>query len=156
MHKISPWYWERKTETDCIISASPEFLLRPLVHEEWHAHLIATNVSPTSGKIHGENCKGMEKAFRFFTVFGHGDIDDFFSDSLSDRPLAQMAKHPFIVKLANDGKVMIRSWPGTMNAYHEQRSQHHKSVWVRSAAEVMISRLFGFCPHAGSDAPVSG
>ena len=45
--------------------------------------------------------KGKEKVKRFYQVFKNGKIDNFYSDSKSDTPLAELADKAFIVKKNN-------------------------------------------------------
>ena len=96
--KIMPWYLRQKTEKDVIISASPEFLLKPACDKIGIQHLIASRVCPKTGAYSGENCYGAEKVIRFREVFGDSAISSFYSDSLSDAPLAEIAEHSYIVK----------------------------------------------------------
>ena len=52
-----------------------------------------------TGKIAGENCYGEEKVCRFYGAgYEKGSIDEFYSDSLSDSPLAEIAKTAYIVQ----------------------------------------------------------
>ena len=95
--KIYPFYLERKKSSDVIISASPEFLLK-VIADELHFNLIASRVSPADGKYDGLNCYGDEKVSRFREAYGDAVIDEFYSDSLSDLPLAKIAKRAFLVK----------------------------------------------------------
>ena len=44
------------------------------------------------------NCHGEEKVRRFREVYGDAQIDEFYSDSLHDTPLAKEAKRAFLVK----------------------------------------------------------
>lgn len=60
--------------------------------------VIASQVDIKSGKFTGENCYGDEKARRFKAAFGDIAIDEFYSDSCSDAPMAKLAKRAFIVK----------------------------------------------------------
>ncbi len=103
--KIMPWYYEKKKESDIIISASPEFLLAPVCKILGNISLIASETDMKTGKFTGENCKGQEKVKRFRKKYGNAVIDDFYSDSLSDLPLARIAKRAFLVK-----KGKIREW----------------------------------------------
>ena len=91
--KIYSWYLNQCQEEDVIISASPEFLLRP----ELSAAVIASPIHPKTGKMEGENCYGEEKVRRFRSLFGDAQIDEFYSDTLSDEPMARQAKRSFIV-----------------------------------------------------------
>lgn len=96
--RIYLWYKKQQKQDDIIISASPEFLLRPLCQQLGVQCLIASKVDESSGKFIGENCKGMEKVHRLVAEFGNCNIDNFYSDSVSDLPLAKLAKHAFLVR----------------------------------------------------------
>lgn len=104
IRKIMPWYYEKKKDDDLIISASPEFLLAPVCKILGNISLIASRTDMKTGKFTGENCKGEEKVKRFREKYGNAVIDDFYSDSLSDLPLARMAKRAFLIK---KGKIHI-------------------------------------------------
>lgn len=93
---IKSWYINQKREDDLIISASPEFLLRPIC-EKLGINLIASRVDKLNGITEGENCWGEEKVKRFNAACG-GKINKFYSDSASDNPLARMAEEAFMVK----------------------------------------------------------
>lgn len=95
--KISKWYVNQKCDSDVIISASPEFLLKPVCCELRVNCLIASNVNKTNGKYCGKNCYGQEKVKRFYCNFPNGVIDEFYSDSLSDNYLAEIAAKSYIV-----------------------------------------------------------
>lgn len=95
--RIKKWYMQKKDETDVIISASPEFLLRPVCRMLGIAEPLATRTDLRTGRINGENCKGQEKVRRFFEKYPDGMIDCFYSDSRSDTPLADIAKEAFLV-----------------------------------------------------------
>lgn len=80
-----------------VISASPEFLLEPIC-KKLGLELIASRVDRFTGKYSGKNCHGKEKVYRFKEIYGDTEINEFYSDSLSDGPLADMAKAAFMVK----------------------------------------------------------
>lgn len=96
--KVKPWYLKKKEMTDVVISASPEFLLKPICRELKIGELIASRVNPENGRYIGENCYGEEKVRRFRQRFKDVDIDEFYSDSQSDLPMARMAKKAYILK----------------------------------------------------------
>jgi putative flippase GtrA len=98
IRKIKPWYIEQRRDEDVIVSASPEFLLEPVAREYLRCALIASRVDPKTGAYTGKNCHGEEKARRFRERYGDEKIDRFYSDSLSDAPLAGMAGQSFMVK----------------------------------------------------------
>ena len=96
---IKPWYIEKtRREDDVIISASPEFLLQPACNQLGIKYLMASRVDSHTGKYTGINCWGEEKVRRFREVFGDAQIETFYSDSLSDTPLAREAKTAWIVR----------------------------------------------------------
>lgn len=97
-NKIKSFYTKNQKDDDVIISASPEFLLAPICNQLGIKHLISSQVDKESGKYNGINCHGKEKVRRFYEVFGKADIDEFYSDSYSDTPLAEIADKAFIVR----------------------------------------------------------
>ena len=97
-HKIKKWYRKQQRADDVIISASPEFLLKPICKRLHIQYLIASEVDPKTGKILGENCWGPQKVVRFKEKEYYGEVDEFYSDSYSDDPLAQLAKRSYLVQ----------------------------------------------------------
>lgn len=102
---MQDWYMKQKQDDDLIISASPEFLLAPIARE-LGVRLIATKMDPHTGTIMGENCHDREKVLRFYAEYPGMAIDEFYSDSLSDTPLAELAERSFLVK-----REILRPWP---------------------------------------------
>lgn len=94
---VKGWYIRQQKTDDIIISASPEFLLKPICEKLKIRHLIASQVDVKSGQYSGINCHGEEKVRLFYEQFG-GEIDEFYSDSYSDEPLAKISKKAFMVK----------------------------------------------------------
>lgn len=103
-HKIKAWYLEMQREDDLIISASPEFLLDPICKQLGVA-MIASVVDPYTGNNLRENCFGSEKVLRMKELYDINEMEQFYSDSYSDDPLAQFAKDAFYV-VGND----IKPW----------------------------------------------
>ena len=95
--RMEPWYLEQMKSDDLIISASPEFLLRPAA-EKLGVRLIATPMNPYTGKISGKNCHDLEKKRRFLEEHPEEAIENFYSDSRSDQPMAELAKSAWLVK----------------------------------------------------------
>jgi len=95
--KIKSWYIRQKQNTDVIISASPEFLLEPLVYSYLGVALIASQFDQSTGKYIGKNCFGQEKIIRLYETYPLAIIDNFYSDSRADTPLARLAKNAFWV-----------------------------------------------------------
>ena len=99
---IKAYYIKMRRDDDLIISASPEFLLKPL-EKKLHFTVIASRVNPADGTTTGENCYHAEKVRRLREQYPDAEIDEFYSDSYSDEPLALLAKKAYIV----DGETLI-------------------------------------------------
>ena len=50
-----------------------------------------------SGKNLRKNCYGDQKPIRFEELYSLSDVDEFYSDSYSDDPMAKVAKKSFLV-----------------------------------------------------------
>ena len=97
-HKIKKFYLEQKQKDDVIISASPRFLLTPIMKELGIKHLICSEVNCKTGKFNAPNCYGEEKVNRFRKALGNRKIEEFYSDSYSDTPMAEISEKAFLVK----------------------------------------------------------
>lgn len=95
---IKDFYLERRHNKDIIISASPEFLLKPMTDKLKVMDLIASDVDPHTGKFNGLNCYGKEKVKRLNKKYKNVDVMEAYSDSLSDTPMLEIADKPYIVK----------------------------------------------------------
>ena len=101
---IFPWYpGKQQKADDIIISASPEFLLKPICARLGIRHLIASRVDSRTGAYTGKNCWGPEKPIRLKEQMGITHCDNFYSDSYSDQPLAEIAGKAWIVE--KDGSI---------------------------------------------------
>lgn len=95
IHKINAFYLKQKQSSDVIISASPVFLLQS-VCDQLGVTLIASVVDSKTGH-HQENCYGTQKPIRFRALYPTEPIEEFYSDSLSDSPMAMLAQKSFLV-----------------------------------------------------------
>lgn len=102
--KIYPWYLKNKSKEDVIISASPYFLLAPIIKRLEIKHLLASDVDKKTGQFYSLNCYGQEKVRRYQAVFKQ-EITEFYSDSISDLPLALISKKAFMIK-----KGKVENW----------------------------------------------
>lgn len=96
--RVKPFYAEVHRPDDVVISASPEFLIRPACERLGIRFIMGSPVEKRTGIYFGENCHGEEKVRRFRAAFPGAEIDDFYSDSHSDDPLAAIAKRAFLVR----------------------------------------------------------
>ncbi len=110
--RVKDFYLKIRKPDDVIISASPEFLLKPL-EKKLGFTVIASKVNMHTGRYDGKNCYHAEKVRRFRELYPDARIDDFYSDSYSDEPLAKLAKRAFIV----DGD-SITEWDHSKHKKH--------------------------------------
>lgn len=93
---IKDWYLKEHKPSDVIISASPEFLLKPL-EKRLRIKVIASKVNKKTGQFESKNCYGEEKVNRFFIELKNKKISKFYSDSMSDKPMMNHAKETYLV-----------------------------------------------------------
>lgn len=95
--KIKMFYKKQKCANDVIISASPDFLIAE-VSKRLEVQYIASKVNSITGILESPNCYGNEKVKRFKEQYPYGNIERFYSDSISDIFMAKEAKQTYIVK----------------------------------------------------------
>ena len=103
--RIAPWVAEKLPAGSLVISASPEFLIAGLCRRLGLA-CIGTRMDIRSGRISGRNCRDAEKPKRFRELYPDAAIEEFYSDSLADSPMAGMAQKAY---MAVGGR--LRPWP---------------------------------------------
>lgn len=98
--KIKEWYLKQKKKSDVIISASPEFLLKPLEKELKVDRIIATKVNKKTGKFESKNCHDYQKIKRYEKETKRkNDVKAFYSDSFkSDKAMFEYAEEAYLVK----------------------------------------------------------
>lgn len=96
--RVKKWYYEKQRPDDVVISASPEFLVKPACDRLGIRCVMGSPVDKHTGKFSGPNCHGKEKVRRFREIYPDAKIEEFFSDSYSDTPLAELAEKAWLVK----------------------------------------------------------
>ena len=93
--KISEWYLKQKKPDDLIISASPDCIIGPIA-KRLGVNYMATEYDREFGVFLNNLMYAKEKAKY---IFDHGFpvIDNFYSDSLADTPLALCAEKAHLV-----------------------------------------------------------
>ena len=105
MDLIQPWYMKQQQKNDLIISASPDFLIAE-VCQRLQVDWLASPLNIETLQYDGLNNWGSEKFLRFYEAYLDGLIESFYSDHLSDSPLAKIAMKAYLVK---DDR--ITAWP---------------------------------------------
>lgn len=105
--RIAPWYLAQRKADDIVISASPEFVVKPMC-DRLGIELIASPMDKRTGKMYGANCHGEEKVRRFYEAHPDAVTEAFYSDSLSDTPMARIAHKAYLI--VDKGQTPI-PWP---------------------------------------------
>ena len=97
--KIKKFYIDRNHKNDIIISASPEFLLRPICNKLGVMDLIGSVVNQNIGTYTGINCHDVEKVRRLNEKYSDYKVIESYSDSIkSDKPILKLAEKAYLVK----------------------------------------------------------
>lgn len=97
MQKLRQWFLSLDMSKVVILTASCGFLLESLQKRLGFHHLIATRVDKQTGCVTGQANIREEKLLRFQQEC-EGQLDEFYSDSKKDAPLAARARRAFRVK----------------------------------------------------------
>ncbi len=95
---IHAWYVAQAGPDDIVVSASPAFIVAPACKRLTGCTVIASPYDPVSGKFTGPNCHGEEKVRRLRAQFPDAVVEEFYSDSHNDNPLAALAEKAFRVR----------------------------------------------------------
>lgn len=102
--RIMRYYPRQARQDDVVISASPDFIVRPLCTRLGLTHIIASDVNKYTGHFLSANCYGAEKVRRFKEAgFDPAEVEAVYSDSLSDTPIAELGREAHIVH--KDGSI---------------------------------------------------
>jgi len=104
--KIASWYLRQKRPDDLIISASPDCIIGPIA-KRLGVNFIATEFDREYGVFLNNMMYAKEKA-KYIIDRGFPLIENFYSDSLADTPLALCAEKAHMV--TNNATTVI-DWP---------------------------------------------
>lgn len=97
---VNKFYLAVMKENDVVVSASPEFLVKPaMLRINRKAIVLATKMSAQTGMIDGENLKGVEKVLALKKHFATDEIkfDSVYTDSFSDFPILDLGDNKYII-----------------------------------------------------------
>lgn len=103
---ISGWYLAQKSPDDLLLSASPSCIIEPIA-KRLGVNFFATEFDREFGVFTNNLMYAKEKS-RYIIDHGFPVIDNFYSDSLSDTPLALCAEKAHLV--TNRAKT-VTDWP---------------------------------------------
>lgn len=94
---IKEWYLKQHKDDDVVISATPRFILVPIMKRLNIKYLIASELDVKTKKTIGKLCYRNQKVIRFNELYPNVIPDKFYSDSDSDVYMAKIAKEAFKV-----------------------------------------------------------
>lgn len=100
---VKSFYYKIQDENDVIVSACPVCLLKIICDRIGIKHYIGSDIDPVNGKINGI-CYKEKKVDYFREVYGDVEIDELYTDSMSDKPLMEISKNVFMV----DGNIITQ------------------------------------------------
>ncbi len=95
-HKIKPFYSEIQKEDDIVVSGCPQCLLKIICDRIGIKHYIGSDIDPVKGEINSI-CYKEHKLKVFRSVYGDVIIDDFYTDSMADKPMMDISKNVYMV-----------------------------------------------------------
>ena len=104
--RIAPWYLAQKKPDDLIISASPDCIIGPIA-KRLGVNCVASEFDREFAVFTNNLMYAKEKA-RYISDHGFPMIDNFYSDSLTDTPIALCAEKAHLVK--NNASTVV-DWP---------------------------------------------
>ncbi len=97
-HKIKKWYLEQKKDSDVIITANYDFLIKEICKRLKIKNLIATEYDFKTYKIKGIHSRGEGKIQLFKERYPNYKMDKTYSDSRKDIPLLRCGHPGYVVK----------------------------------------------------------
>lgn len=116
--RVSAWYLAQKRPDDLIISASPKCIIEPIARR-LGVSCMASDYDREVGAFVDNLMYAREKAAYIFDQ-GFPEIENFYSDSLADTPMALCAEKAYLV---TDKAQKVNDWPKldveTLKKVHE-------------------------------------
>lgn len=123
--RISLWYLKQKKPDDLIISASPSCIIEPIARR-LGVNFVASDYDRELGVLVNNLMYAREKS-RYIIDHGFPVIDHFYSDSLSDTPLALCAEQAHLV--TNRART-VKDWPELDEATRKRIRKEIDTGWT--------------------------
>ena len=122
--KIASWYLAQKRPDDLIISASPTCIIGPIA-ERLGVKFMATDFDREYGVFVNNLMYAKEKA-KYIIDHGFPMIENFYSDSLADTPLALCAEKAHLV---SNKATTVTDWPNLDDETMKQVKKKIDTGW---------------------------
>lgn len=95
--KIKPFYQQIRRDDDVIVSGSTDFLLDEIMKRMGIKNYVGSSIDKKTGKF--IRLCFLENKVKFFReLYPDAHIDNFYTDSMNDRAMMDIADHVFFVK----------------------------------------------------------
>ena len=94
--KVKQIYFDIQQDDDIVVSGCPYCLLKIICDRIGIKHYIGSDIDPIKGEI-SSICYKEHKLKVFRSVYGDVTIDDFYTDSMADKPMMDISKNVFMV-----------------------------------------------------------
>ena len=95
--KIKPWYAKVQKETDIIVSGSTDFILDEIMKRMGIKHYIGSSIDKETGKFI-RLCFLENKVKAFYEIYPDRHIENFYTDSMNDKAMMDIADNVYLVK----------------------------------------------------------
>lgn len=95
--KIKPFYNEIRRDDDVIVSGTTDFILEEIAKRIGIKNYICSSIDSKTGKFI-RLCYRENKVEAFYERFPGAHIENFYTDSMNDKPMMEISDHVFIVK----------------------------------------------------------
>lgn len=95
--KIKPWYAKVQKESDIIVSGSTDFILDEIMKRMGVKHYIGSSIDKETGKFI-RLCFLENKVKAFYEIYPDKHIENFYTDSMNDKAMMDIADNVYLVK----------------------------------------------------------
>lgn len=95
-HKIKPWYNEVRKDDDIIVSGTTDFLLDEIAARIGLKNYVGSSIDEKTGKFK-RLCFLENKVKIFRELYPDAHIDNFYTDSMNDKAMMDIADHVYFV-----------------------------------------------------------
>jgi phosphoserine phosphatase len=96
-HKIKGWYSDVRKDSDIIVSGTLDFILEEVAKRVGFKRYVGSSIDNKTGKFK-RLCFLENKVSLFHEDFPDCEIENFYTDSMNDKAMMDIAEHVFLVK----------------------------------------------------------
>ena len=95
--KIKPWYNDVRKESDIVVSGTTDFILEEIMKRMNIKNYVGSSIDKDTGKF-TRLCFLENKVKIFNELYPNCHIENFYTDSMNDKPMMDIADHVYLVK----------------------------------------------------------